>query len=99
MHAVDQFLAAAAQPVGAADLGRVEAEAFGLALAEIRDIFDLYGRDDGLIAQNTYALRKYRERIAAFEVQRQEIDKAIAGLHIASAQLEEELNKSGRAAA
>lgn len=71
----------------------------GLALAEIRDIFDLYGRDDGLIAQNTYALRKYRERIAAFEVQRQEIDKAIAGLHIASAQLEEELSKTGRAAA
>lgn len=60
----------------------------GLALAEIRDIFDLYGRDDGLIAQNTQALRKYRERIAAFEAQRREIDTAIEVLHGACAALE-----------
>ncbi|MDP1597674.1 MerR family DNA-binding transcriptional regulator [Phenylobacterium sp.] len=71
----------------------------GLALAEIRDIFDLYGRDDGLIAQNTQALRKYRERIAAFEAQRAEIDTAIEVLHAASAALEQELSKAGRAAA
>jgi len=71
----------------------------GLALAEIRDIFDLYGRDDGLIAQNTQALRKYRERIAAFEAQRAEIDTAIEVLHAASAALEQELRKAGRAAA
>ena len=71
----------------------------GLALAEIRDIFDLYGRDDGLIAQNTPALRKYRERIAAFEAQRAEIDTAIEVLHAASAALEQELSKAGRAAA
>lgn len=71
----------------------------GLALAEIRDIFDLYGRDDGLIAQNTQALRKYRERITAFEAQRAEIDKAIEVLHAASAALEHELSKAGRSAA
>ena len=71
----------------------------GLALAEIRDIFDLYGRDDGLIAQNTQAFRKYRERIAAFEAQRAEIDTAIEVLHAASAALEQELSKAGRAAA
>ena len=71
----------------------------GLALAEIRDIFDLYGRDDGLIAQNTQALRKYRERIAAFEAKRAEIDTAIEVLHAASAALEQELSKAGRAAA
>lgn len=71
----------------------------GLALAEIRDIFDLYGRDDGLIAQNTQALRKYRERIAAFEAQRREIDTAIEVLHAASAALEQELSKAGRAVA
>ena len=71
----------------------------GLALAEIRDIFDLYGRDDGLIAQNTQALRKYRERIAAFEAQRAEIDTAIEVLHAASAALEQELSTAGRAAA
>lgn len=71
----------------------------GLALAEIRDIFDLYGRDDGLIAQNTQALRKYRERIAAFEAQRAEIDKAIEVLYAASAQMELELSKAGRSVA
>ena len=71
----------------------------GLALAEIRDIFDLYGRDDGLIAQNTQALRKYRERIAAFEAQRAEIDKAIEVLHAASAAMEQELSKAGRSVA
>jgi DNA-binding transcriptional MerR regulator len=71
----------------------------GLALAEIRDIFDLYGRDDGLIAQNTQALRKYRERIAAFEAQRAEIDKAIEVLHAASAAMELELSKAGRSVA
>ena len=71
----------------------------GLALAEIRDIFDLYGRDYGLIAQNTQALRKYRERIAAFEAQRAEIDTAIEVLHAASAALEQELSKAGKAAA
>ena len=71
----------------------------GLALAEIRDIFDLYGRDDGLIAQNTRALRKYRERIAAFEAQRAEIDTAIEVLHAASSSLEQQQSKAGRAAA
>jgi len=71
----------------------------GLSLAEIRDIFDLYDRDDGLVAQNTHALRKYRERIAAFEAQRQEIDQAIAELHNASARLEEQLAvQAGKAA-
>ena len=63
----------------------------GLSLAEIRDIFELYDRGDGLVAQNTHALRKYQERIAAFERQRQEIDEAIDELHAASARLEAQL--------
>lgn len=71
----------------------------GLSLAEIRDIFELYDRDDGLVAQNTHALRKYRERIAAFERQRQEIDDAIQELHVASERIEAQLaDAAGRAA-
>lgn len=71
----------------------------GLSLAEIRDIFELYDRDDGLVAQNTHALRKYRERISAFERQRQEIDDAIQELHVASERIEAQLaDAAGRAA-
>lgn len=71
----------------------------GLSLAEIRDIFELYDRDDGLVAQNTHVLRKYRERIAAFERQRQEIDDAILELHVASERIEAQLaDAAGRAA-
>jgi DNA-binding transcriptional MerR regulator len=71
----------------------------GLSLAEIRDIFDLYDQDDGLVAQSAHALRKYQERIAAFERQRQEIDEAIEELHVASERLEQHLaSKAGQAA-
>ena len=71
----------------------------GLSLAEIRDILDLYERDDDLIAQNTQALGKFKERIKAFEEQRREIDQAIDVLHDASARLEAALaERAGRAA-
>ena len=71
----------------------------GLSLAEIRDILDLYERDDDLTAQNTQALGKFKERIKAFEEQRREIDQAIEVLHDASARLEAALaERAGRAA-
>ena len=71
----------------------------GLSLAEIRDILDLYERDDDLTAQNTQALGKFKERIKAFEEQRREIDQAIDVLHDASARLEAALaERAGRAA-
>ena len=71
----------------------------GLSLAEIRDILDLYERDDDLTAQNTQALGKFKERIKAFEEQRREIDQAIDVLHDASARLEDALaQRAGRAA-
>ncbi|WP_309645874.1 MerR family DNA-binding transcriptional regulator [Phenylobacterium sp.] len=63
----------------------------GLSLAEIRDILDLYGQGDGEVAQNALALRKFRERIAAFERQRKDIDDAIAELRVASARMEQRL--------
>ena len=71
----------------------------GLSLAEIRDILDLYERDDDLTAQNTQALGKFKERIKAFEEQRREIDQAIDVLHDASARLEAaRAERAGRAA-
>ena len=71
----------------------------GLSLAEIRDILDLYERDDDLTAQNTQAWGKFKERIKAFEAQRREIDQAIDVLHDASARLEAALaERAGRAA-
>lgn len=60
----------------------------GLSLAEVREILELYGKGDGEAAQNAYALRKFRERIAAFEQQRAEVEQAINELNTACAQLE-----------
>lgn len=66
----------------------------GLSLAEIRDILDLYGQGDGEVAQNAQALRKFRERIAAFERQRQDIEDAITELRTASERLEQRLSQA-----
>jgi DNA-binding transcriptional MerR regulator len=63
----------------------------GLSLAEIREILQLYGKEDGGAAQNAKALRKFRERIVAFEQQREDIDHAIAELREACARLESQL--------
>lgn len=63
----------------------------GLSLAEIRDILELYDRHDGGAAQNATALVKFRQRIAAFERQREDIDQAIAELHEACGRLEKRL--------
>jgi DNA-binding transcriptional MerR regulator len=66
----------------------------GLSLAEIREILQLYGKADGGAAQNAKALRKFRERIVAFEQQREDIDHAIAELKVACARLEDLLAKA-----
>ena len=60
----------------------------GLSLAEIREILQLYGKEDGGAAQNAKALRKFRERIVAFEQQREDIDDHLAELRDACARLE-----------
>lgn len=52
----------------------------GLALAEIREILDLYDLGDGGATQMAKSLRKFRERIVALEAQRVDIDSAIAEL-------------------
>ncbi|MGI9412360.1 MAG: MerR family transcriptional regulator, partial [Hyphomicrobiales bacterium] len=52
----------------------------GFSLAEIREILDLYNLRDGQVTQLRVSLDKGRERIAALELQRHEIDEAIADL-------------------
>ena len=63
----------------------------GLALAEIGEILDLYEVDDGGATQNAKSLGKFRERIVALELQRQDIDGAIAELVGACERLEKHL--------
>lgn len=63
----------------------------GLSLAEIRDLLDLYNEDDGGITQMTISLAKFRERIAALEAQRLDIDSAIEGLRQTVAGIEAKL--------
>ncbi|HEY5105886.1 MAG TPA: MerR family DNA-binding transcriptional regulator [Caulobacteraceae bacterium] len=65
----------------------------GLSLAEIREILELYDKEDGGAAQNAKALRKFRQRIVALERQREDIDHAVAELYEACARLEERLGK------
>jgi DNA-binding transcriptional MerR regulator len=65
----------------------------GLSLAEIREILELYDKGDGGAVQNAAALRKFKERIAAFEQQRKDIDEAIDQLRKGCARMEALLAK------
>jgi DNA-binding transcriptional MerR regulator len=62
-----------------------------LSLAEIREILDLYDKNDNNAAQNATALRHFRERIVTLERQREDLDHAIAELHQACDNLEKSL--------
>ncbi|HEY3798932.1 MAG TPA: MerR family DNA-binding transcriptional regulator [Caulobacteraceae bacterium] len=65
-----------------------------LSLSEIREILDLYDKNDGGAAQNVVALRRFRERIVTLEQQREDLDHAIDELRTACTDLEEQLAKS-----
>lgn len=52
----------------------------GFSLAEIREMIDLYDLGDGRIEQLTLTLKRSRERLAALETQRQDIEEAITQL-------------------
>ena len=65
-----------------------------LSLAEIREILDLYDKNDGGATQNALALRKFRERIVTLEQQREDLDHAIDELKNACERLEESLKQS-----
>lgn len=65
----------------------------GLSLAEIREILQLYDRQDGGAAQLAVTLRKFGERIVALEAQRQDIDAAIEELRQGCAWAEQRLGE------
>lgn len=52
----------------------------GFSLAEIREMIDLYDLGDGRIEQLTLTLKRSRERLAALETQREDIEEAITQL-------------------
>src|SRR5260221_10359170 len=55
----------------------------GLSLADIREILQMYDKNDGGAAQNAKALRKFRVQLVALEHKREDIDHAIAELRAA----------------
>ncbi|MDX9997902.1 MAG: MerR family DNA-binding transcriptional regulator [Phenylobacterium sp.] len=63
----------------------------GLALAEIREILDLYNIGDGGATQAAKSLKKFKERIVALEAQRVDIDNAIAELRAGVEMMEGQL--------
>ena len=65
-----------------------------LSLAEIREILELYDKNDNNAAQNATALKRFRERIVTLERQREDLDHAIAELHQACEKLEQSLGDS-----
>lgn len=53
----------------------------GLALAEIRELLDLYDDgDDAKLLQTAESLKRFRQRLKALEQQREDIDQAISQL-------------------
>jgi DNA-binding transcriptional MerR regulator len=62
-----------------------------LSLAEIREILELYDKNDNNAAQNATALKRFRERIVTLERQREDLDHAIDELHQACNHLEAQL--------
>jgi DNA-binding transcriptional MerR regulator len=58
----------------------------GLSLAEIREILDLY-EEEGEAAQGAKAVRVFRRRVEALEVQKREAEEAIGRLREATQKL------------
>jgi DNA-binding transcriptional MerR regulator len=63
----------------------------GLALAEMREILDLYNLGDGGAAQAARSIDAFRARIQALEQQKVEIDEAIRDLTLGVRRLEKQL--------
>lgn len=58
----------------------LRAKRTGFSLAEIGELLDLYDLNDGRVTQQTVTLERCRERIAALESQREDIDLSIREL-------------------
>jgi DNA-binding transcriptional MerR regulator len=63
----------------------------GLALAEMREILDLYDLGDGGAAQAARSIDAFRARIQALQQQKVEIDQAIRDLTLGVRRLEKQL--------
>ena len=81
------------------DRGRVKIivrlKRLGLPLADIREILDLYGLEDGQRAQMRMSLVKFQNQIRELENQREDIEMALQELHRGIEWLEEQLEKIG----
>ena len=76
------------------DRGRVKIivrlKRLGLPLADIREILDLYGLEDGQRAQMRMSLVKFQNQIKELESQREDIEMALQELHNGIEWLEEQ---------
>lgn len=83
------------------DRGRVKIivrlKRLGLPLADIREILDLYGLEDGQRAQMRMSLVKFQNQIKELESQREDIEMALQELHNGIEWLEGNLAKIGPA--
>lgn len=73
----------------------VRMKRLGLPLADIREILDLYGLGDNERAQKRKTLEKFRNQVAEFEKQREDIEVALVELRKGIDWLECDLAKIG----
>ena len=66
----------------------------GFSLAEIKDLLDLYDRQDGRTRQRQKTIEKCRERVTALEAQRRDLDQMIEELTGFCTELEKLVQKS-----
>ena len=79
-------------PRDRARLGLImQGKRLGFSLSDLRELLDLYDEQDGGAAQMAASLPKFRERIAALHLQRDDIDRALATLETGVARLESKL--------
>ncbi len=69
----------------------MQGKRLGFSLADLRELLDLYDEHDGGAAQMAASLPKFRERIDALHLQREDIDRALETLEAGVARLEAKL--------
>jgi len=73
----------------------VRMKGLGLPLNDIREILDLYGKDDGQRTQMRASLEKYKNQVIELEKQRVDIDEALIELRKGIVWMEERLDSVG----